>query len=58
MLEFLKSIFASKRSHAFIFGLLMILFIASHLMGISFFNDISTEDTKVKYNRNSSIYHK
>jgi hypothetical protein len=58
MLEFLKETFFLKRSHTIFFGLLVLFFIASHLFGFSYFNDIKTEDTKVRYNRNSSIYHK
>jgi len=58
MIEFLKDIFWLKRLHTIFFGLLMILFIVSHLFGISYFNDIKTENTKVRYNRNSSFYHK
>ncbi len=58
MIDFLKETFWSKRSHAVFFGLVIALFIVSHLFGISYFNDIKTENTKTRYNRSSSFYHK
>jgi len=58
MIDFLKESLFFKPSHVVIFVAFTLFFIGSHLFGISYFNEVKTENSKVRYSRSTSFYHK